>query len=188
MAIIGKKLEDFTVNAYHNESLDVINFEKDILGSWSLFFFYPADFTFVCPTELEDLQDHYLEFKHLGFKVFSVSTDTHFCHKAWHDTSERINKIQYSMIGDKTGKLARMFDVYDEKTGLANRGAFIVNPEGEIVACDITTDGVGREASEILRKATAAKFIAEHPGLVCPAKWKEGEETLKPGLDLVGKL
>lgn len=188
MAIIGKQLEDFTVNVYENEELKTVNYENDIKGNWALFFFYPADFTFVCPTELEDLQENYEEFKKLGFKVFSVSTDTHFCHKAWHDHSERISKITYTMIGDPTGALSEMFEVYQEETGLADRGAFIVSPEGKIVACEITSDGVGREAAEILRKAKAAKYVYEHPGFVCPAKWKEGEETLKPGLDLVGKL
>ena len=188
MPIIGKKIEDFTVNVYQNEELKKINFEKDVKGKWSLFFFYPADFTFVCPTELEDLQENYEEFLNLGFNVFSVSTDTHFCHKAWHDTSDRINKIKYAMIGDPTGKVSKIFDVYQEETGLANRGAFILNPEGVIAACEITADGIGREAKEILRKATAAKFVYENPGFVCPAKWKEGMETLKPGLDLVGKL
>lgn len=188
MAIIGKKIEDFTTNAYHDEKMITVNYETDVKGYWSLFFFYPADFTFVCPTELEDLQDNYNQFLELGFKVYSVSTDTHFCHKAWHDTSERISKIKYCMIGDPTGNVSKIFDVYQEETGLANRGAFIVNPEGVIVACEITADGVGREALEILRKAKAAKYLYEHPGFVCPAKWKEGQETLKPGLDLVGKL
>lgn len=188
MALIGKKLENFTVQAYQNDEFKEISFEKDILGKWNVFMFYPADFTFVWPTELEDLENHHEDLKKAGFNVYSVSTDTHFSHKAWHDNSEAIGKVTYTMIGDPSTILSRMFEVLNEKTGLALRGTFIVNPEGEIVAYEINSDGIGRDASELLRRAKAAKFVAENDGLVCPAKWKEGEATLKPGLDLVGKL
>lgn len=134
------------------------------------------------------MENHHEDFKKSGFNVYSVSTDTHFSHKAWHDNSEAIRKVTYTMIGDPSTVLSRMFEVLNEETGLALRGTFIVNPEGEIVAYEINSDGIGRDASELLRRAKAAKFVAENNGLVCPAKWKEGEATLKPGLDLVGKL
>jgi peroxiredoxin (alkyl hydroperoxide reductase subunit C) len=153
-----------------------------------VFVFYPADFTFVCPTELEDLANRYAEFKKLGVEIYSVSTDTHFAHKAWHDTSDAIKKVQYPMIGDPTGTITRNFDVMIEEEGLALRGTFVINPEGVIKACEIHDNGIGRDASELLRKVKAAQYIAKHPGQVCPAKWQEGAATLTPSLDLVGKI
>ena len=156
-------------------------------GKWAAVVFYPADFTFVCPTELEDLAEHYEQFKAEGCEVYSVSTDTHFVHKAWHDTSDRIKKVQYPMLADPTGKLARDFEVMIEEEGLALRGSFIINPEGVIVAYEVHDNGIGREAGELLRKLQATKFVAEH-GEVCPAKWKPGSDTIKPTIDLVGKL
>lgn len=188
MSLIGKKLENFTVQVYQNEAFKEVSFEKDMLGKWNIFFFYPADFTFVCPTELGDLADSYPELQKSGFEVYSVSTDTHFVHKAWHDASDTIKKINYPMIGDPSMAVSRMFEVLNEEDGLAYRGTFIVNPEGAIVAYEVNELGIGRDAAELVRKAKAAKFIAEHPGEVCPAKWKEGEATLKPGFDLVGKV
>ncbi|GAD12648.1 peroxiredoxin [Geobacillus kaustophilus GBlys] len=158
------------------------------MGKWSIVCFYPADFTFVCPTELEDLQDHYATFKELGVEVYSVSTDTHFTHKAWHDTSPAISKIEYVMIGDPSHQLSRMFDVLDEEQGLAQRGTFIIDPDGVIQAVEINADGIGRNASTLIDKIKAAQYVRNHPGEVCPAKWKEGAETLKPSLDLVGKI
>ena len=175
MSLIGKKIENFTAQAYQNEEFREVNFEKDFLGKWNVVVFYPADFTFVCPTEL-------------GFNVYSVSTDTHFTHKAWHDHSEAIGKVKYTMIGDPTKAISREFEVLNEETGLAYRGTFVINPEGKIVAYEVNDEGIGRDASELVRRAKAAKFVADNPGLVCPAKWKEGEATLKPGLDLVGKI
>jgi peroxiredoxin (alkyl hydroperoxide reductase subunit C) len=162
--------------------------DEDLKGKWSVVFFYPADFTFVCPTELEDLADHYEELQKLGVEVYSVSTDTHFTHKAWHDSSETINKIQYPMIGDPTGTITRNFGVMIEEDGLAERGTFVLDPEGKIQIVEITAGGIGRDASELVRKIKAAQYIAAHPGEVCPAKWKEGEATLAPSLDLVGKI
>lgn len=161
---------------------------KDTLGKWAVYFFYPADFTFVCPTELEDLANKYEDFKKAGVEIYSVSCDTHFVHKAWHDTSDTIKKIQYTMLADPTAKLARDFDVYIESDGLAERGSFIVNPEGEIVAYEVNAGGVGRNADELFRKLQACQFVHEHGDEVCPAKWKPGEKTLKPSLDLVGQL
>jgi len=162
--------------------------EQSLRGKWSVVFFYPADFTFVCPTELEDLADNYAEFQKLGVEIYSVSTDTHFAHKAWHDTSAAIKKIQYTMVGDPTTNISRNFDVLIEEAGLADRGTFVVDPDGKIQIVEITAGGVGRSATELLRKIKAAPYVASHPGEVCPAKWQEGEKTLAPSLDLVGKI
>ena len=185
--IINAKVPEFKVQAYHNgEFKEVTN--KDIEGKWAIFFFYPADFTFVCPTELEDLQDKYAKLKEMGVEVYSVSTDSHFVHKAWHDTSERIKKIEYPMLADPTGLLARAFGVMIEEDGMAYRGTFVVNPEGYVKVVEINDNNIGRNADELVRKVEAAQFVATHPGDVCPAKWKKGSETLKPSIDLVGKL
>ncbi|NMA82890.1 MAG: peroxiredoxin, partial [Epulopiscium sp.] len=162
--------------------------EKALQGHWSVFFFYPADFTFVCPTELGDLADNYEQFKEIGCEIYSVSTDTHFVHKAWADASETIKKIQYPMLADPTGTLSRFFGVMIEEEGQALRGTFIVNPEGEIKAYEVHDLGIGRNAEELLRKVQAAQFVASHGDQVCPANWTPGAETLTPSLDLVGKL
>ena len=154
----------------------------------SIVFFYPADFTFVCPTELGDLADHYAELQKMGVEVYSVSTDTHFTHKAWHDTSDTIGKITYPMIGDPSGTVTNNFGVMREGQGLADRATFIIDPQGVIQAMEITAEGIGRNAEELLRKVKAAQYVASHPGEVCPAKWQEGEDTLAPSLDLVGKI
>lgn len=187
MSLIGKKIEDFKVQAYHNGDFKEVTADT-VKGKWSLFFFYPADFSFVCPTELGDLADNYDKFKEVGVEIYSVSTDTHFVHKAWADASDTIAKIKYPMLADPTGDLARQFDVLIESEGLALRGSFIVNPEGEIKAYEVHDLGIGRNAEELLRKVQAAQFVAEHGDQVCPAKWTPGDETLAPSLDLVGKL
>jgi peroxiredoxin (alkyl hydroperoxide reductase subunit C) len=162
--------------------------EANLKGKWSVVFFYPADFTFVCPTELGDLADNYAELKSRDVEVYSVSTDTHFTHKAWHSSSETIGKIQYPMVGDPTGVISRNFEVMIEEVGLAERGTFVIDPEGVIQVMEISAGNIGRDASELLRKIKAAQYVAKHPGEVCPAKWKEGEATLTPSLDLVGKI
>lgn len=185
--LINTKVTDFKVQAYHNEAFKTVT-QNDLLGKWSVFFFYPADFTFVCPTELGDMADKYSEFQKMGVEVYSVSTDTHFTHKAWHDTSETIKKIKYPMLADPTGHLSRSFGVYIEDAGLAYRGTFLVNPEGHIKLAEVNDNGIGRNADELLRKVKAAQYVASHPNEVCPAKWTPGEKTLKPGLDLVGKI
>jgi peroxiredoxin (alkyl hydroperoxide reductase subunit C) len=187
MSIINSKLKPFSAQAYQNGQFISVS-DADLKGKWSIFFFYPADFTFVCPTELGDMADLYPEFQKLGVEVYSVSTDTHFTHKAWHDASDTIKKIRYVMIGDPTGTITRNFDVMIEEAGLALRGTFLVNPEGEIKVAEIHDLGIGRDASELLRKVKAAQYVATHPGEVCPAKWQEGSATLKPSLDLVGKI
>lgn len=187
MALIGSTLKPFTATAFkQGKFVDVT--DADVKGKWAVFFFYPADFTFVCPTELEDLADVYPTLQKMGVEVYSVSTDTHFSHKAWHDTSPAIGKIDYYMLGDQNHTLATNFDVLREGQGLADRGTFVIDPEGVIQIVEITSEGVGRNAQELLRKIKAAQYVAAHPGEVCPAKWEEGEETLAPSLDLVGKI
>ena len=187
MSLIGKKIEDFKVQAYHNGNfVEVTN--EDVLGKWGVFFFYPADFTFVCPTELGDLADHYDSFKEIGAEIYSVSEDSHFVHKAWADATETIGKIKYPMLADPTGKLARFFEVLIEEEGMALRGTFIVDPDGIIQAYEVHQYGIGRNAEELLRKVQAAQFVREHGDEVCPANWTPGDETLTPSLDLVGKL
>ena len=185
MSLINKEVNDFNVQASVGNDFKEVT-KKDILGKWSVFFFYPADFTFVCPTELEDLANKYEEFKKIGCEIYSVSCDTHFVHKAWHDASDTIKKIRYPMLADPTGALARDFDVMIEADGLAERGSFIVNPEGRIVAYEVIAGNVGRNADELLRRVQASQFVAEHGDQVCPAKWQPGASTLKPSLDLVG--
>jgi peroxiredoxin (alkyl hydroperoxide reductase subunit C) len=187
MSYINSEVKPFNATAFHNGDFIEVS-EADLKGKWSVVFFYPADFTFVCPTELGDLADNYEEFKKLGVEIYSVSTDTHFTHKAWHDTSEEIGKIQYPMIGDPTGQITRNFGVMIEEDGLADRGTFVIDPEGKIQIVEINAGGIGRDAQELLRKVKAAQYVAAHPGEVCPAKWKEGEATLTPSLDLVGKI
>ena len=187
MSLINTKLQPFTATAFKNgEFVDVT--DEDLLGAWSIVFFYPADFTFVCPTELGDLADHYDELRGLGVEVYSVSTDTHFTHKAWHGSSETIGKIRYAMIGDPTGNISRNFDILREDEGLANRGTFVLDPDGVIQVMEVTAEGVGRNAAELVRKVRAAIYVRKNPGEVCPAKWEEGGETLAPSLDLVGKI
>ena len=187
MSMINKEVSNFTVQAYQDNNFRAVT-KDDILGKWSVFFFYPADFTFVCPTELEDLANKYGDFKAAGCEIYSVSTDTHFVHKAWHDASDRIKKIQYPMLADPTHALSIDFDVLIEADGMAERGSFIVNPEGKIVSYEVSAGNVGRNADELFRKLQACQFVYEHGDEVCPAKWQPGAETLKPSLDLVGLL
>jgi len=187
MSLINTAVKPFNATAFHNGKFVPVS-DADLKGKWSVVVFYPADFTFVCPTELGDLADNYDTFKSLGVEVYSVSTDTHFTHKAWHDTSDTIQKITYPMIADPTGAITRNFDVMIEEEGLALRGTFVINPEGQIKLCEIHDNGIGRDAKELLRKVQAAQFVASHPNEVCPAKWTPGAATLKPGLDLVGKI
>ncbi|MCM2589808.1 alkyl hydroperoxide reductase subunit C [Rossellomorea marisflavi] len=187
MSLIGTEVLPFTAQAYHKGDFVEVT-EENFKGNWSVVCFYPADFTFVCPTELGDLQDQYATLKDLGVEVYSVSTDTHFTHKAWHDHSDTINKIEYVMIGDPSQKISRNFDVLDEEEGLADRGTFIIDPDGVIQTVEINAGGIGRDASSLVNKIKAAQYVRKNPGEVCPAKWEEGSETLTPGLDLVGKI
>ena len=186
-SIINSTVPEFKVQAYHNGKFVTVT-NEDLKGKWAIFFFYPADFTFVCPTELVDMADKYDRFKAMGVELYSVSTDTHFVHKAWHDTSESIRKINYPMLADPTGVLSRGFGVMIEEEGVAYRGTFVVNPEGKVKLVEIQDNSIGRNAEELLRKVAAAQFVEAHPGEVCPAKWQQGAETLKPSIDLVGKI
>lgn len=179
MSMINKEINDFAVQAFQNGDFRAVT-KEEILGKWSVFFFYPA--------ELEDLADKYAEFQNIGCEIYAVSCDTHFVHKAWHDVSEKIKKIQYPMLADPTHALSKDFEVYIEADGVAERGSFIVNPEGKIVAYEVTAGNVGRNADELLRRVQASQFVHEHGDEVCPAKWQPGAETLKPSLDLVGQL
>ena len=187
MALINTEIKPFKATAFHNGEFVEVS-DADLKGKWSVVFFYLADFTFVCPTELGDLADSYAEFQRLGVEIYSVSTDTHFTHKAWHATSDTIGKIQYVMVGDPTTQISQNFDVLREGQGLADRGTFLVDPDGVIQFLEITPEGVGRNAVELLRKIKAAQYVRAHPNEVCPAKWEEGDDTLAPSLDLVGKI
>jgi peroxiredoxin (alkyl hydroperoxide reductase subunit C) len=186
-SIINSKLPEFKVQAYHNGAFKTVSSE-DVKGKWAIFFFYPADFTFVCPTELVDLAGKYDQLQSMGVEVYSVSTDTHFVHKAWHDASDSIRKVNYPMLADPTGVLTRGFGVMIEEDGVAYRGTFLVNPEGLVKLAEINDNNIGRNADELVRKVEAAQFVATHKDEVCPAKWKKGDETLKPSIDLVGKI
>ena len=187
MSLINSQIKPFKATAYHNGEFVELT-DANLKGKWSVFVFYPADFTFVCPTELGDLAEQYAEFRKLGVEIYGVSTDTHFAHKAWHDTSDTIGKIQYPLVGDPTATLARNFEVLIEEDGLALRGTFVINPEGLIKVLEVHDNGIGRDARELLRKVQAAQYVASHPGEVCPAKWTPGAKTLAPSLNLVGKI
>ncbi len=187
MSLMNTKILPFQTTAYRQGEFVEVS-DEDVKGKWGIFFFYPADFTFVCPTELGDLADYYDELQKLGVEVYSVSTDTHFVHKAWADTTPTIGKIKYFMLGDASGEITNNFQNMRPGVGLADRATFLVDPEGTIQYIESTAEGIGRDASELMRKVKAAQYVAAHPGEVCPAKWHEGEEVLKPSIDLVGKL
>lgn len=187
MVKINEKILDFSLDAFYEDKIKKVKL-SDYRGKWLVLFFYPADFTFVCPTELEELAENYNEFKKLGAEILSVSTDTVFVHKAWHDHSPAVRKVKFPMVADPTGKLCKEFGTYIEDEGLSLRGTFIVNPEGFLKALEVNDNSIGRSAAELLRKLQAAKFVREHKGNVCPASWKPGKKTLKPGLKLVGKI
>jgi peroxiredoxin (alkyl hydroperoxide reductase subunit C) len=186
-ALINSTIKPFTVNAYKDGEFIEVS-DNDLKGHWSAIVFYPGDFTFVCPTELEDLAEHQDEFDALGVQLYSASTDSHFAHKAWHDSSAAVGKVGYAMLADPTHELSRNFEVLIPEAGQSLRGTFVVNPEGVIKTVEVHDLGIGRTATELLRKVRAAQYIAAHPGEVCPAHWDEGAETLTPDIDLVGKL
>ena len=188
MGLIGKKIDTFRADVYSADKHFYEITEKDFTGKWTVLCFYPADFTFVCPTELEDLEGEYDTLKSMGAEVFSVSTDSHFVHKAWHESSTAVGKVTYGMIGDPNHQLSNMFGVLDTESGMADRGTFIVDPDGVIQMVEISAGSIGRDATTIIPKLKALKFIRENPGEACPAKWREGSETLKPSFDLVGKI
>ncbi|MBB44042.1 MAG: peroxiredoxin [Rhodospirillaceae bacterium] len=189
MLLIDTKMLPFQATAFVPGEKDFVTLDsQSMIGKWNIFFFYPADFTYVCPTELEDLADYHDELKSMGVDVYAVSTDSHFCHKAWHDSSEAVGKINYTMISDNTFQISKNFGVLRENEGRSERGTFIVDPDGVIKSMEISCEGIGRDASSLVRKVKAAQYVREHPDEVCPAKWEEGEETLAPSLDLVGRI
>lgn len=185
--IIGSNLIDGEFDIYHEDQEKKVNL-SEYKGKWLVLFFYPADFTFVCPTELEDLAGLYPEFQKIDTEVMSVSTDTVFVHKAWHDNSDAISKVSFPMLADPTGKLCKSLGTYIPEEGLSLRASFVIDPDGVIKAYEMHDNNIGRSAAELLRKVQAAQFVREHGGEVCPANWKPGGDTLKPGLDLVGKI
>ena len=187
MSLINTQIKPFTATAFKQGDFVQVS-DEDVKGKWAVFFFYPADFTFVCPTELEEVADLYPKFQKAGAEVISVSTDTAFVHKAWHDESPAIGKVNYLMGADPTGAVSKQFGVYIEEEGLALRGTFIIDPDGNLKTAEIHDLGIGRSAAEALRKLEAARFVHEHGDQVCPANWQPGSDTLTPGLDLVGKI
>lgn len=187
MAKIGQKVTDFQFKVFQNNDIKDVKL-SDYKGKWVVLFFYPADFTFICPTELEEAAGLYADFQKVGAEIISVSTDTVYTHKAWHDVSPAIKKISFPMAADPTGNLCREFGTYIDEAGLSLRGTFIIDPDGMLKSADIHDNSIGRSGAEILRRVQAAKFVRENKGEVCPASWKPGSKTLKPGLDLVGKI
>lgn len=187
MVKIGHKIPDLEVDAYADGQIQEFRLSK-FAGKWLAIVFYPADFTFICPTELEELARLYPDFQKEGAEVLSVSTDTVYVHKAWHDHSPAIKKIAFPMVADPSGVMSREFGVYIEAEGLALRGSFVVDPDGILRAYEVHDNSIGRSMAELLRKVQAAKFVREHGGEVCPASWTPGKGTLKPSLDLVGKI
>lgn len=184
---INQKAPDFTAEAFHEDEIKKVSLNS-YKGKWVVLLFYPADFTFICPTELGEFADEYETLKTLGAEVLSVSTDTAFVHKAWHDASETIKKIRYPMVADPTGRICKDYGTYIDEEGLSLRGTFIIDPDGVVKNADVHDNSIGRSAAEIIRKLQAAQFVRKNNGMVCPASWKPGGKTLKPGLDLVGKI
>jgi peroxiredoxin (alkyl hydroperoxide reductase subunit C) len=187
VSLINTQVKPFEATALHDGQFVPVT-DADLRGGWSVVFFYPADFTFVCPTELGDLADSYADFRGLGVEIYAVSTDTHFTHKAWHDTSETIARVGFYMVGDPTGAISRAFEVLVDETGLADRGTFVVDPDGLIQIVEVNAGGIGRHAGELLRKVRAAQHVRTNPSQVCPARWVEGAATLEPSVNLVGRL
>ncbi len=187
MSLINTKIQPFKANAFHNGKFIEVS-DASMKGKWSVIVFMPAAFTFNCPTEVEDAAENYAEFEKMGAEVYIVTTDTHFSHKVWHETSPAVGKARFPLVGDPTHQLTRAFDVHIEEEGLALRGTFIVDPKGVIKTAEVHDNAIARDMKETVRKLKAAQYVAAHPGEVCPAKWKEGEKTLSPSLDLVGKI
>ncbi|HNT30302.1 MAG TPA: redoxin domain-containing protein [bacterium] len=187
MVTVETSIPDFELNAYHHGEIKKVKL-SDYRGKWLILYFYPADFTFVCPTELEEAAQYYKDFQKEGAEIASLSTDTAYTHLAWHESSPAIGKINYPMLADPAGKVCREFGTYLEDEGLSLRATFIINPVGVVKSIEIHDNSIGRSSKEIMRKFQAAKFVSEHAGLVCPASWEPGKDTLKPGEELVGKI
>ena len=187
MSLINTQVQPFKTEAFHNGKFVEVT-DASLKGHWSVLIFMPAAFTFNCPTEIEDAAENYAEFQKAGAEVYIVTTDTHFSHKVWHETSPAVGKAKFPLVGDPTHQLTRAFGVHIDEAGLALRGTFVIDPEGTIKTREVHDNAIARDVSETLRKLKAAQFVAAHPNEVCPAKWKEGAKTLTPSLDLVGKI
>ena len=187
MSMINQPIPEFKTTAFHDDEFKDIS-NQTISGNWAIFLFYPRDFTFICPTELQDMAQFYDEFKELGVEIYAVSTDSHHVHKAWHESSKAVGQTRFPMLGDPTGVITRGFDVMIEETGEAHRATFLIDPEGKVKVTEIHADNFGRSAKDFLRKVKAAQYVAASDGEVCPAAWEPGDKTLKPGIDLVGKI
>ena len=187
MSLINTQVQPFKAQAFHNGKFIEVT-EANLKGKWSVLIFMPAAFTFNCPTEIEDAAENYAEFQKAGAEVYIVTTDTHFSHKVWHETSPAVGKAKFPLVGDPTHALSNAFGVYIPEEGLAYRGTFIINPELMIKTLEIHSNEIARDVKETVRKLKAAQYTAAHPGEVCPAKWTEGAKTLTPSLDLVGKI
>ena len=187
MSLINTQVQPFKTEAFHNGKFVEVT-DASLKGHWSVLIFMPAAFTFNCPTEIEDAAENYAEFQKAGAEVYIVTTDTHFSHKVWHETSPAVGKAKFPLVGDPTHQMTRAFGVHIDEAGLALRGTFVIDPEGTIKTMEVHDNAIARDVSETLRKLKAAQFVAAHPNEVCPAKWKEGAKTLTPSLDLVGKI
>ncbi len=188
---VGTSVPNFEMETYEPSDRGFGKISLEALkaqGKWTILVFYPADFTFVCPTELADLADKSEVLKKLGAHVISVSTDTKFSHLAWRDGEKLLAKVDYTMAADPTGAVSRLFGVYDEKTGLALRGTFVINPTGTLVSSEINFYNVGRDADELVRKMEANVYLLTHQDEACPAKWRKGSKTLIPSEKLVGNV
>ncbi len=187
MSLINTVVQPFKAQAFKNGKFIEVT-QADLQGKWSAFIFMPAAFTFNCPTEVEDAADHYAAFQKLETEVYIITTDSHFAHKVWHETSPAVGKARFPLVGDPTHALTRAFGVHIDEDGMALRGTFLINPEGVIKTAEVHDNAIARDVKETLRKLKAAQYVAKNPGQVCPAKWNEGEKTITPSLDLVGKI
>lgn len=187
MASIGATVPELSFEAYHDGAIKTLSLSQ-YRGTWLVLFFYPADFTFICPTELQELAGLYPQFTRAQCEIISVSTDTAFVHKAWHDYSPAVRSVTFPMAADPTGTLCRTFGTYIEREGLSLRGTFLIDPDGVLKTIEIHDNSVGRSGKELLRKLLAAQYVATHKGEVCPAAWEPGKETLRPDVDLIGKI
>jgi len=187
MVAVNERAPEFHEDAYIDGDIKKISL-KDYSGKWVVLFFYPADFTFVCPTELGQLAAHYDEIKKLGAEVISVSVDTAFVHAAWHDSSPTIKQIKFPMLADPARRVCAAYGTIIPQDGLSLRATFFIDPEGAVKAYEFHDNSIGRSVDETIRKLQAAQYVKAHNGEVCPMSWKPGAKTLKPGMDLVGKI
>ena len=187
MSLINTSVAPFKTEAFHNGKFVTVT-QDSLKGKWSVLVFMPAAFTFNCPTEVEDAAQNYAEFQKMGAEIYIVTTDSHFAHKVWHETSPAVGQAKFPLVGDPTHQLTRAFGVHIDEDGMALRGTFVINPDGVIKTMEVHDNAIARDMKETLRKLKAAQYVAKNPGQVCPAKWNEGAKTISPSLDLVGKI